>query len=37
MTRRAYAHLLNSTVAKAVRKKLASFGLEESNVRMRPS
>ena len=33
MTRRAYAHLLNSTVAKTVRKKLPSFGLEQSNVR----
>jgi Phage integrase family len=37
MTRRAYAHLLNSTVAKTVNKKLPSFGLERSNVRkLRP-
>lgn len=37
MTRRAYAHLLNATVAKTVQKKLPSFGLEKSNVRkMRP-
>jgi integrase len=33
MTLRAYAHLLNRTVAKAVKKKLPSFGLELSNVR----
>jgi integrase len=33
MTRRAYAHLLNATVAKTVKKKLPSFGLERSNVR----
>lgn len=32
MTLRAYAHLLNHTVAKAVKKKLPSFGLEPSNV-----
>jgi site-specific recombinase XerD len=30
MTRRAYAHLLNATVAKTVKKKLPSFGLERS-------
>jgi integrase len=37
MTRRAYAHLLNATVAKTVKKKLPSFGLERSNVRkLRP-
>jgi integrase len=29
MTTRAYAHLLNRTVAKVVRKKLPSFGLED--------
>jgi integrase len=33
MTLRAYAHLLNRTVAKVVKKKLPSFGLEPSNVR----
>ena len=33
MTRRAYAHLLNATVARTVKKKLPSFGLERSNVR----
>jgi integrase len=33
MTQRAYAHLLDSTVAKAVKKRLPSFGLEPSNVR----
>jgi integrase len=33
MTLRAYAHLLNRTVARVVRKKLPSFGLEPSNVR----
>jgi putative transposase len=33
MTRRAYAHLLNATVAKTVEKRLPSFGLERSNVR----
>ena len=33
MTRRAYAHLLQRTVAKVVKKKLPSFGLEPSNVR----
>jgi integrase len=32
MTLRTYAHLLNRTVAKAVKKKLPSFGLEPSNV-----
>lgn len=37
MTRRAYAHLLNSTIAKVVKKKLPSFALERSNVRrLRP-
>ena len=34
MTRRAYAHLLNSTVAKVVKKKSPSFGLKR---KMRPS
>lgn len=33
MTRRAYAHLLNATIAKTVKKKLPSFGLERTNVR----
>ncbi|HEY2675348.1 MAG TPA: site-specific integrase [Steroidobacteraceae bacterium] len=33
MTLRAYAHLLNRTVARVVRKKLPSFGFEPSNVR----
>ena len=33
MTLRAYAHLLNRTVAKVVKTKLPSFGLEPSNVR----
>jgi len=33
MTIRAYAHLLNRTVANVVRKKLPSFGFERSNVR----
>jgi integrase len=33
MTRRAYAHLLDKTIAKAVRKHLPSFGLEPSKVR----
>lgn len=33
MTRRAYAHLLQRTVAKVVKKKLPSFGFETSNVR----
>jgi integrase len=33
MTRRAYAHLLNATVARTVKKKLPSFGLERTNVR----
>ena len=33
MTRRSYAHLLNATVARTVKKKLQSFGLERSNVR----
>ncbi len=32
MTLRTYAHLLNRTVAKAVKKKLPSFGLEPSKV-----
>ena len=32
MTLRTYAHLLNRTVAKAVRKKLPSYGLEPSKV-----
>jgi integrase len=32
MTLRTHAHLLNRTVAKAVNKKLPSFGLELSNV-----
>ena len=32
MTWRTYAHLLNRTVAKAVKKKLPSFGLEPSSV-----
>jgi integrase len=32
MTLRTYAHLLNRTVAKAVRKKLSSFGLKPSKV-----
>jgi hypothetical protein len=37
MTRRAYAHLLDATVAKTVKKKLPSLGLERSNVRkLRP-
>ena len=37
MTRRAYAHLLNATVARTVKKKLPSFGLERTNVRkLRP-
>jgi integrase len=33
MTTRAYAHLLNRTVAKVVRKKLPSFGFEAGNIR----
>lgn len=33
MTLRAYAHLLNRTVAKVVKKKLPSFGFEPSNLR----
>jgi len=33
MTIRAYAHLLNRTVAKVVKKKLPSFGFERDNVR----
>jgi integrase len=33
MTRRAYAHLLNRTVSRVVKKKLPSFGLERSQVR----
>ena len=32
MTLGTYAHLLNRTVAKAVKKKLPSFGLEPSRV-----
>jgi integrase/recombinase XerD len=37
MTRRAYAHLLNATIAKTVKKKLPSFGFERINVRkLRP-
>jgi len=37
MMRRANAHLLNTTVAKTVKKKLPGFGLERSNVRkLRP-
>jgi integrase len=32
MTLRTYAHLLNRTVAKAVKRKLPSFGLEPSKV-----
>jgi site-specific recombinase XerD len=37
VTRRAYAHLLNATVAETVKKELPSFGLERSNVRkLRP-
>ncbi|MGH8317609.1 MAG: tyrosine-type recombinase/integrase [Steroidobacteraceae bacterium] len=32
MTVRAYAHLLNRTVAKVVKKKLPSFGFERNNV-----
>jgi integrase len=33
MTRRVYAHLMQRTIAKVVKKKLRSFGLERSNVR----
>jgi len=33
MTRRVYAHLMQRTIAKVVKKKLPSFGLERSNVR----
>ena len=33
MTRRVYAHLLNRTIARAVRRKLPSFGSEGSNVK----
>jgi integrase len=33
MTRRVYAHLLNRTIARTVKSKLPSFGLERSNVR----
>jgi site-specific recombinase XerD len=33
MTLRAYAHLLNRTVAKVVKRKLPSFRLEPRNVR----
>lgn len=37
MTRRAYAHLLNATVVRTVKRKLPGFGLERSNVRkLRP-
>jgi hypothetical protein len=37
MTRRAYAHLLNVTIARTVKKKLPSFGFERTNVRkLRP-
>lgn len=37
MTRRAYAHLLNATIAQTVKNKLPSFGHEGSNVRrLRP-
>jgi len=37
MTRRAYAHLMQRTVAKVVKKRLPSFGLEQSNVKkLRP-
>jgi len=37
MTRRVYAHLLNRTIARTVKTKLPSFGVEGSNVRkMRP-
>jgi integrase len=35
MTRRAYAHLLNSTVAKQVKKKLPSFGLPRKGAHER--
>ena len=33
MTRRVYAHLMQRTIAKVVKKKLPSFGFERSNVR----
>lgn len=33
MTQRAYAHLLQSTMAKVVKRKLPNFGLEKTNVR----
>jgi integrase len=33
MTRRVYAHLLNRTIARTVKSKLPSFGIEGSNVR----
>jgi integrase len=33
MTRRVYAHLMQRTIAKVVKQKLPSFGLEQSNVR----
>ena len=33
MTRRVYAHLLNRTIARTVKTKLPSFGVEGSNVR----
>lgn len=37
MTRRAYAHLMQATVAKVVKTKLPDFGLARGNVRkLRP-
>ena len=33
MSRRVYAHLMQRTIAKVVKKKLPSFGFERSNVR----
>jgi integrase len=33
MTRRVYAHLLNRTIARTVKSKLPSFGIESSNVK----
>jgi integrase len=37
MTRRVYAHLMQRTIARVVKKKLPSFGLERSNVtRLKP-
>jgi integrase len=33
MTRRVYAHLLNSTISRTVKNKLPSFGVEGSNVK----